>query len=90
MRFGMLGCVAIIACGNPHTEACEAYQEAATACFAAADAEVPAGVTDASCDELANGAEYYTCVADAYEAADCSTEGAEALNAAVLACELTP
>jgi hypothetical protein len=77
-------------CGNPHEAACERYVDAATTCFSDADAEVPPGVAMFSCADLAEGATYYACVADAYEAGDCASEGAESLNAAVLDCELTP
>jgi hypothetical protein len=89
MRLGfvMVGLAGLIACGGGNE--CEAYAEAVMTCTEEAGADTTGYDVDTLCadaDKAYN--DYYSCLADAYSSADCSTfEGLTAAGLASMSCE---
>lgn len=82
-----------LACGTDGVQACEDYVAASDACnqaYADANPDGFAFENQVDCDAAdALGGDYYQCLADAVEAADCTTQdGYDSINDAVLDCAL--
>lgn len=74
MRLGIVavGLIGLFGCGGANQ--CERYVDAALGCIEAAGGDTTGYSYDSTCAGYTNqNKDYYSCLADAYEAADCST-----------------
>jgi hypothetical protein len=78
----------LVGCGGANE--CERYVDAALACIEAAGGDVTGYSYESTCAGYANDqADYFACLADAYEGADCSTlEGLTAAGTSSASCTL--
>jgi hypothetical protein len=82
---------ALVGCTNEAEEACNDYLDALDACYEELGTENPVALSDDYCEAYTEDsqADYLNCLADAYDAGDCSTDdGLIAISTELGSCTL--